>query len=226
MPIARRKKKSLLIDDLPLSIKKIALPDSQHTELPAAPTNVVNTAPAPESKPVVAEPSTLKPASVRTSVVPGNGIRPQSISITKSKATSYQSVESDQNVNVLNEPVNRNASFTDDDFWVVWSAFQSTLSDEDRVGFMNLNLPVRSSESQFELVVNNPMQENEARRFLTNAIQFLRAKLGNTSLTILTRVAEESEVHRSKSPEELYMDMIARNPQLEQFRKLLNLEID
>lgn len=225
MSITRRKKKSLLIDDLPPSIKKIILPDSQvQYEGQSAPAAVVPV--NPEPKPVVSESVAPKPATARTAAIPGGGMRPQSISITKSKAVSYQNGVSDSDSNVLHEPVAHNAAFSDDDFWAAWSAFQNTLSDEDKVGFLNLNLPARKSDSGFELVVNNPMQENEAKRLLTNAIQFLRTKLNNTSVTIQTRVAEESEVHRSKSPEELYMDMIARNPQLEQFRKLLNLEID
>lgn len=70
------------------------------------------------------------------------------------------------------------------------------------------------------------MQENEAKRFLTNALQYIRIRLSNSMIQIKTRISEETEVQRSKSPEQVYADMVAKNPQLEQFRKLLSLEID
>lgn len=223
MSATRRKKKSLLVDDFPFPIKKITLAEGQIQEsVQIAPVAEISV----ESKVTPSSPAVEASSVSRPAHVPGSGFRPQSISITKSKPASYLNADSEHSGAALNEPVQHNSAFSDDEFWQAWSAFQNTLSDEDRVGFLNLNLPVRQSVTTFELVANNPMQENEAKRLLSNAVQFLRSKLNNSSVTILTRIAEETEVHRSKSPEELYMDMISRNPQLEQFRKLLNLEID
>jgi len=101
-----------------------------------------------------------------------------------------------------------------------------TLSDEKRVGFSNLNIPTRQSEIEFTVLVNNVMQENEAKKLLSEAVYFIRARLNNTLITINTKIAEETETQRSLSPEQRYMEMVARNPQLEEFRKMLSLEID
>ncbi len=70
------------------------------------------------------------------------------------------------------------------------------------------------------------MQDNQAKKLLSEAVQFLRTELSNTAIVINTKVLEESEIQRSLSPEQQYMEMVAKNPQLEQFRKLLQLEID
>lgn len=125
------------------------------------------------------------------------------------------------------EPViAQNQSFTDDDFFKSWHNFLKTLSDEKMVGFKNLNIPVRTTENVFEVLVNNVMQDNEAKKLLQDAVQFLRNELNNNNLTVATKVAEENEMQRSLSPEQRYMEMVAKNPQLEQFRKMLSLEID
>jgi hypothetical protein len=151
-------------------------------------------------------------------------IRPQSISITKPKV-----IENVSAANVVSEPIpelNLNNSFTDDEFFVAWEKFQQTLSDEKRVGFSNLNIPSRNSDNEFIVMVNNVMQESEAKKLLSEAVQFIRAQLNNTTITISTKIAEETEMQRSLTPEQRYMEMVAKNPQLEEFRKLLSLEID
>lgn len=122
--------------------------------------------------------------------------------------------------------VNQNKSFSDNDFFSAWNKFLETLSDEKKVGFKNLDLPTRSSDTEFVVVVNNVMQENEAKKLLSEAVQFIRVELSNSGIVILTKIAEENEMQRSLTPEQRYLDMVARNPQLEQFRKLLSLEID
>jgi DNA polymerase-3 subunit gamma/tau len=97
---------------------------------------------------------------------------------------------------------------------------------EKRVGFTNLDLPVRKTDSNFEVLVNNVMQDNEINRLLTDAVQFIRKQLSNANISIATKIAEESEIQRSLTPEQRYNEMVAKNPQLEQFRKMLSLEID
>jgi hypothetical protein len=155
---------------------------------------------------------------------PTINIRPQSISITKPKV-----VENVSTANVVSVPIpelNLNNSFTDDEFFAAWEKFQQTLSDEKKVGFSNLNIPTRSIDTEFVVLVNNVMQESEAKRLLSEAVQFIRAQLNNTTITISTKIAEETEMQRSLTPEQRYMEMVAKNPQLEEFRKLLSLEID
>ena len=158
------------------------------------------------------------------SAPPTINIRPQSISITKPKV-----IENVLTANVVSEPtpeLNLNNSFTDDEFFAAWEKFQQTLSDEKKVGFSNLNIPTRNADTEYVVMVNNVMQESEAKRLLSEAVQFIRAQLNNTTITISTKIAEETEMQRSLTPEQRYMEMVAKNPQLEEFRKLLSLEID
>jgi hypothetical protein len=158
------------------------------------------------------------------SAPPTVNIRPQSISITKPKI--FENTATD---NIVSEPIpelNLNNSFSDEEFFKTWEKFQQTLSDEKRVSFSNLNIPVRNSDNEFIVLVNNVMQENEAKKLLSEAVQFFRGQLNNSTIVITTKIAEETETQRSLSPEQRYMEMVAKNPQLEEFRKLLSLEID
>jgi len=158
------------------------------------------------------------------SAPPQNSFRPQSISISKPKV-----IENVSSTNIVREPIpvlNLNNSFDDNEFFSAWEKFQNTLSDEKRIGFSNLNIPTRKEGAEFIVLVNNVMQENEAKKLLSEAVQFLRAQLNNSAIVISTKIAEETEKQRTLSPEQRYMEMVAKNPQLEEFRKLLSLEID
>lgn len=236
-----KKKKSLLIDDFPIPIQKIAvnsetqvntkeqIPVVKPTSNTLSPQNTtVDSSPKTVSAP---PPISIRPQSISItkadgsqSLTPPVSIRPQSISITKPKV-----IQNAAPSNIVSEPtpeLNVNNSFTDEEFYVAWEKFQQTLSDEKKVGFSNLNIPTRNTDNEFVVLVNNVMQENEAKKLLSDAVQFLRAKLNNSTIVIKTKIAEETEIQRNLSPEQRYMEMVAKNPQLEEFRKLLGLEID
>ncbi len=219
MSTERRKKKSLLVDDLSFPIQKIAISSENSSEVKS---EIV--VPKQSSNAPVVQNSAVTTTPKITSAPPQLSIRPQSISITKPKV-----IENVSSTNIVCEPIpvlNLNNSFDDNEFFSAWEKFQNTLSDEKKVGFSNLNIPTRKEEAEFIVLVNNVMQENEAKKLLSEAVQFLRAQLNNSAIVISTKIAEETEKQRTLSPEQRYMEMVAKNPQLEEFRKLLSLEID
>jgi DNA polymerase-3 subunit gamma/tau len=172
---------------------------------------------------------TTEPVAATTSVVSAPkpapiGVRPQSISIIKPKQVEV--IKTDTEQKEIIEQISTTNAFTDEDFIKAWSTFINTLPLEKKVGFTNLDLPVRKTVSNFEVLVNNVMQDNEINRLLSDAVQFIRKQLSNTNISIATKIAEESEIQRSLTPEQRYNEMVAKNPQLEQFRKMLSLEID
>jgi len=59
-----------------------------------------------------------------------------------------------------------NEDFTDNDLLEAWKNFGSTINDKiKKIGFLNSNLPNRISRTEFEILVNNVMQENELKKF-------------------------------------------------------------
>lgn len=215
------KKKSLLIDEKPLPILKINVGADnpfETTETKADLQKTIAVTPSITTEPVAAASvvSAPKPTPI--------GVRPQSISISKPKQVEVIKTDSEQKEII--EQISTTNAFSDEDFIKAWSAFINTLPIEKRVGFTNLDLPVRKTDSNFEVLVNNVMQDNEINRLLTDAVQFIRKQLSNANISIATKIAEESEIQRSLTPEQRYNEMVAKNPQLEQFRKMLSLEID
>lgn len=222
------KKKDFLNEVAAAPIRKIA---TQHQQ--TSKTTEPETAPA--TKPVVqavvqpkkhestveAAPLPSKPQST-----PANfNQRPASISISKATST-VQAPEQNYNATV-GETQPTNEYFSDEALLDGWIEFGKTINDEIKgIGFQNTNLPVRVSDTTFEILVNNVMQENELKKIQTDIVQFLINRLKNSSISMIIKVAEESEMQRTLSPEERYKSMVDQNPALEKLRKNLQLEID
>jgi len=150
--------------------------------------------------------------------------RPESISISRNKVSGNITAQAiSKNDEIV---LNVNSEFTEEEFSRTWQKFENTLADEKKISFQNLNAPTKKTDLQYEIVVNNIMQENEIKKLLGDILIFMRSNLNNSSISIYTKIAEESEMQKSLSPEQRYLEMVSKNPNLEEFRKTLQLEID
>lgn len=151
--------------------------------------------------------------------------RPASISITKSQPVA-------NNVSVGTptqkpEQVVLNEDFSDVSLEQAWRNFGQTIKDDiKKINFQNTNLPKRISKNEFEITVNNVMQETELKKIQTDIIQYMIGFLRNSSVKMIIRINEENEIQKSVLPEDLYKMMMDQNPVLEKLRKNLSLEID
>jgi len=166
-----------------------------------------------------------KPVPVATQNQPANyNQRPASISISKpntvhSAPEAYAETKKAQ--------VQMNEKFDDKALLEAWNEFGKTINDEIKmIGFQNTSLPVRVSELEFEVHVNNVMQENELKKIQPDIVQFLSNRLMNSAVKMTIKLVEETDSQRSLLPEERYKMMVEQNPSLEKLRKNLQLEID
>jgi DNA polymerase-3 subunit gamma/tau len=231
------KKKHILSDEVAPQLKKISPEVTEVTAVqqpaqaatiqqPQSPQHV-----PPASRPVQTVDQsvpTTKPLNNTASVAPSVGFkRPASISITKPQQTtdpqsvSNGSAAQQQVIQAMAE------DFSDTALENAWREFGASITDDvKQVNFQTINLPVRISASEFEVSVNNVMQENELKKIQTDIVQFVGRVLRNTTLRMKIRLIEESEMQKTLSPEEKYKQMVEQNPLLDKLRKNLQMEID
>lgn len=153
--------------------------------------------------------------------------RPLSISISRTTQTGIENQQADTHTLTPKQAtVLENKHIKYEDFKSAWTQFGSTLSHEQLIVFRNFNEPVCVSEQHYQLTVSNSMQENEAKKLLADAMHYLRSTLHNSNIRITTHIEEDTLTHRSLLPEQIYQEMVSRNPYLEVFRKNMKLEID
>lgn len=233
------KKKHILSDELVPQLKKIS-PEVTEVQQSIQTTTVQQPQPQqqstqqhvqPVSRPVQVADQPVpvaKPLNNTANSAPSVGFkRPASISITRPQQTtdsqplSSGSTAQQQAVQAMEE------DFSDTALENAWREFGASITDDvKQVNFQTINLPVRISGSEFEVSVNNVMQENELKKIQTDIVQFLGRVLRNTSLKMKIRLIEESEMQKTLSPEEKYKQMVEQNPLLDKLRKNLQMEID
>ncbi len=220
-----KKKKAELNDKDLIPLQKITNNTISNNETPVN-ENRIPARPAQPAQPAQPDTGSINqkqtPANIQNQ--PVNKQRPASISISKQNAvhSSPETYETTKKVQVQ-----MNERFDDKALLEAWNEFGKTISDEIKmVGFQNTNLPVRVSENEFEVHVNNFIQENELKKIQADITGFLINRLMNSSIKMTIKLVEESDSQRTLSPEERYKLMVEQNPALEKLRKNLQLEID
>lgn len=82
------------------------------------------------------------------------------------------------------------------------------------------------SPFEFEITVDNKMQESIFRAERPYLLNYLRTTLKNFSIEVGVKVEESTAVKRPYTNQEKFQHMAAKNPQLVELRKRFNLDFD
>ena len=218
------KKKSLLIDEAPIPIKKVEINTSVVAENKPAATKITNSNAATS---VLENKAALPVDNTRAIVSDSKPTfkRPGSISITATHAAaSPQATNTEEKVV---ERVSQSNPFTYEELDKAWQQFADTIPEQGRItSFIKSTRPNLLSATTFELTVNNNSQEKELKRLQTDIVEFMQQKLQNSMIRMSLKIAEETEVQRANSPEDRFKIMAEQYPALDKLRKGLGLEID
>ena len=91
---------------------------------------------------------------------------------------------------------------------------------------MTANAPTLLDNFQIELIIENKIQENQFVNEKIDLLNFLRVQLQNFSIDIVTKHIEQTNKKRLYTSTEKYQHMVEKNPNLEEFRKRFNLDLD
>ncbi len=212
-------KKKQVID--PIFSKQESVPT---TNVPAPPTNEqkplqsqpvappkqsVYTAPAPPATQV--KESTPKPLNIG-----GLGV---SISALGQKKEQVEE-RHEMTIEVLNE------RFTPLQLINEWKAYAEDITEEHHLKNTMLNcLPNLIANTVFEVVVNNPVQEQRLMNSGMDILSRLRANLKNTHLKMEIRISEDNEKKLAFTPAEKFNLMMAENESLRKLKDEFGLEL-
>jgi DNA polymerase-3 subunit gamma/tau len=77
-----------------------------------------------------------------------------------------------------------------------------------------------------ELDIENKLQDDLLQIEKVDLLNFLRTELKNFSIELQTRILEQIQKKRLYTSNEKYQHMLEKNPNLEEFRKRFNLDLD
>ena len=170
------------------------------------------------TKPIVAPVVEEKKASSSKNTVLGKGLG-VSISAFSQKRESKES-------SVAEEVVVMTETFTPLQLINEWKAYAETLQEEHHLKNTMLNcLPSLLSNKTFEVVVNNPVQEQRLLEYSMEILSSLRAKLRNTQIEMKIRISVDNEKKLAFTPTEKFNLMKEENECLKKLMDEFGLEL-
>jgi DNA polymerase-3 subunit gamma/tau len=118
--------------------------------------------------------------------------------------------------------------FSHEDLMVLWKEYIQKTKEENKINFYTIlttNEPVLTTPHEITVHITNMAQESILQNELVEFLNFLRTRLKNFEVGIVTKKVESKIENRLYTPKEIYHYMIEKNPKLDDFRRRFNLDL-
>jgi DNA polymerase-3 subunit gamma/tau len=118
--------------------------------------------------------------------------------------------------------------FTHEELMVLWKEYTQKIKEENKINFYTIlttNDPELTTPEQITVSITNLAQESILQNELVEFLNFLRTRLKNFSIGIVTKRVENKIENRLYTSIEKYHYLLEKNPKLEDLRKRLNLDL-
>ncbi len=120
-------------------------------------------------------------------------------------------------------------AYTYDQFLKAWGDFAAQLKADGKKNALTIfisNPPKAISPDNYEIVVENGVQENTFKTERPNLLNFLRVRLRNFNIEVSARIDEKAVVKRPYTAAEKFQYMAAKNPAMVDLKNKFNLDFD
>lgn len=191
----------------------------------------------PESKVTATTPVAVASSPSPSKVNPQEGSTPLSASRSTGllQGTSLSSLKKIQvevaEENVPRVKVNEKTEVFDvNQLQLIWKEYADKVNADGKLQLnatLTMNEPVLKDDFVIELILNNQAQEDLLRDEKSELIQFLRERLNNGLINVITRKEMKSDdPENAYTNKEKYIKMVEKNQGLDDFRKQLGLELE
>lgn len=116
--------------------------------------------------------------------------------------------------------------FTEEKLIKAWTSYANQIQEEHHLRNSMINCkPALLSETRFEVVVNNPMQQQKLLEEKINILNRLKLELRNTSIDMEVRISENNEKKLAYTPMEKFNLMAEENEALLKLKDEFGLEL-
>ncbi len=119
--------------------------------------------------------------------------------------------------------------FSSDSMLKFWNAYAEKIKKEGKINIftiMTANPPVLLDNFLIELLIENKIQEDLLSSEKVDLLNYLRVEMKNFSIDLQTRYMEQTQKKRLYTSSDKYQHMLEKNPNLEEFKRRFNLDLD
>jgi len=196
----------------------------QLPEVPQLPVAALNPAIANERAASVPHANSVNKIAIRPHLT-GNILGGTLIPSLTSKTNTAGEIESDEPKYVFGED---KEPFTQEDLMLLWQQYIQKTKEENKINFYTIlttNEPVLSKPNEITVLITNTAQESILQNELVEFLNFLRTRLKNFDVGIITKKVESKIENRLYTPKEIYHYLVEKNPKLDDLRKRFNLDL-
>jgi DNA polymerase-3 subunit gamma/tau len=222
-------------DDLPPPSSRYSKPAETAPQAPAATPAITE---LPKTIPIAAQPA--NPEAARIPAMPnlnsinkialkpnisGSPALGTMIPSLTSMTNAAGEIESDEPKYVFGED---KEPFTFEELMLLWDEYVLKVKNENKINFYTIlttNEPELTSATEITVLITNTAQESILQAELVDFLNFLRTRLKNFELGIVTRKVESKIENRLYTSIERYHYLVEKNPKLEDLRKRFNLDL-
>ena len=119
--------------------------------------------------------------------------------------------------------------FSSDSMLKFWNAYAEKIKKEGKINIftiMTANPPVLLDNFLIELLIENKIQEDLLSSEKVELLNYLRVEMKNFSIDLQTKYMEQTQKKRLYTSSDKYQHMLEKNPNLEEFKRRFNLDLD
>lgn len=117
--------------------------------------------------------------------------------------------------------------FTDDQLQSAWTGLSRIYSDQPRLQtILTEHYPIRVSQNELKLILDSSLQQDLFRKKGKELMDRIRATLGCDELVLRLEVDEQVRGHQAYTAEEKYHVLLNQNPELQNLKDALDLQIE
>jgi DNA polymerase-3 subunit gamma/tau len=119
--------------------------------------------------------------------------------------------------------------FSSDSMLKFWNSYAEKIKKEGKINIftiMTANPPVLLDNFLIELLIENKIQEDLLSSEKVDLLNYLRVEMKNFSIDLQTRHMEQTQKKRLYTSSDKYQHMLEKNPNLEEFKRRFNLDLD
>ena len=119
--------------------------------------------------------------------------------------------------------------FSSDSMLKFWNAYAEKIKKEGKINIftiMTANPPVLLDNFLVELLIENKIQEDLLSSEKVELLNYLRVEMKNFSIDLQTKYMEQTQKKRLYTSSDKYQHMLEKNPNLEEFKRRFNLDLD
>lgn len=121
------------------------------------------------------------------------------------------------------------AEFNADSLLKYWNIYAEKIKQAGKINIftvMTANPPRLLENFVIELLIENKIQENLLSAEKVDLLNFLRVELKNFGIDLITRQMEQTQKKRLYTSSDKYQHMLKKNPNLDEFKRRFNLDLD